>query len=262
MWLKPPPESIQPISLTPGLAWQMAGGSAESTVVPVTGSVHRYVPPTAVTSGSEAGQLTVGKGKGDGFFTGVFGELAEPPSPELASTVTPLAAAEMNACRRFSSDCVLLKLSSAAPKLCVMTVAWWLSTMNCSAFIIAGKPCTPSVSAGLVVTLRMLAFGAMACAHSTSRAVSTTPASPCCWPVPLLPGGGDFTWVCPFQYTCWNVGIPAPQAAPGSPHMCGRLIWVSKLARSEAMLGLPNESMMAIVTPWPSSPSAYSGGRL
>ena len=220
------------------------------------------MPPTPVTSGSEAGQFTVGNGSVVGFFTGVFFELAVPPSPELASTVTPSAAAEMNACRRFSSDCVLPKLSSTAPKLCVMTVAWWLSTMNCSAFIIVGKPCTPSVSAGLVVTLRMFAIGAMACAHSTSRAVSRVQASRFCSPVPLLPGGGAFTWVFPFQYTCWNVGIPAPQAAPGSPHMCGRPIWVSKLARSEAMLGLPNESMMAIVTPRPSCFAAYSGPRL
>jgi hypothetical protein len=42
-------------------------------------------------------------------LTGVFFELAVPPSPELASTVTPFAAAEMKACRRFSSDCVLPK---------------------------------------------------------------------------------------------------------------------------------------------------------
>jgi hypothetical protein len=43
----------------------------------------------------------------------------------LANMVTPSAAAEMNACRRFSSDLVLPKLSSAAPKLYVMTVASW-----------------------------------------------------------------------------------------------------------------------------------------
>jgi hypothetical protein len=61
--LNPPPLSIQPISRTPGLFWQVVGGSAESTLVPVTGSVHRYVPPTAVTRGSEAGHPTVGNGK-------------------------------------------------------------------------------------------------------------------------------------------------------------------------------------------------------
>ena len=45
------------------------------------------------------------------------------------------------------------------------------------------------------------------------------------------------------------VGTPAEQVTPGSPHMCGRPIWVSKFARSDAIFGLPNESMMAIVTP-------------
>ena len=81
-------------------------------------------------------------------------------------------------------------------------------------------------------------------------------------PAPLLGGGGALTWVLPFQYTCWNVGIPAVQVTPGSPHMCGRSIWVSKFPRSEAMLGLPNESMMAMVMPCPASFAAYSGGRL
>ena len=108
----------------------------------------------------------------------------------------------------------------------------------------------------------MFASGAMACAHSTSRLVSRAQALRVCRPAPLLFGGGAFTWVFPFQYTCVNVGIPAPHVAPGSPHMCGRPIWVLKLARSEAMFGLPNESMMAIVTPCPSLPAAYSGARL
>jgi hypothetical protein len=40
-WRKLPPESIQPISRTGGLVWQLVGGSAESIPVPVTGSVHR-----------------------------------------------------------------------------------------------------------------------------------------------------------------------------------------------------------------------------
>jgi len=130
------------------------------------------VPPTPVTSGSDAGHSTLGNGINLGFFTGVKYGLAVPPSPELPNTVTPLAAAEMNACRRFIRDCVLEKVSSAAAKLWLMTFASLWSTTYCSAFIIAGKPCTPSVSAGFVVTLRMLASGAMECAHSTSRLVS------------------------------------------------------------------------------------------
>src|SRR5579859_2791745 len=149
MLLKPPPESIQPTSRTPGLFWHAAGGSAESTPLPVTGSVHRYVPPTAVTNGSEAGQITVGNGKVTGFLVGDLPTFAVPPSPELANTVTPFAAASTNACLRFRRDCELPNACSVAPKLCVITVAWWLSTTNCSASIIVGNPCTPSVSAGL-----------------------------------------------------------------------------------------------------------------
>src|SRR5215470_11332432 len=187
---------------------------------------------------------------------------AVPPSPELPSTVTPFAAAAMYACRRFISAWVFEKASSAEAKLCEMTVASWWSTMNCSAFIIAGKPCTPSVSAGLVVMSRMLASGAMLCAHSTSRLVSRAQMLRVWLPVPLLPGGGALTWVLPFQKTCWNVGIPAEQVTPGSPHMCGRPIWVLKLPRSEAILGLPNESTMAMVTPCPSLLAAYKGARL
>src|SRR5258708_4112847 len=64
--LNPPPESIQPISAWPSAdgAWQLTGGRALSTVrvVVLVGSVQRYVPPTPVTSGSEAGQETVGCG--------------------------------------------------------------------------------------------------------------------------------------------------------------------------------------------------------
>ncbi len=157
------------------------------------------MPPTPVTSGSEAGHSTVGNGIGRGCFTGVKYVLAVPPSPEDPSTVTPFCAAETNACRRFSSDCVLPKVSSAAAKLCEMTVASWWSTMYCSAFIIAGNPCTPSVSAGLVVMSRMLACGAMLCAHSTSRLVSKAQMLRVWVPVPWLPAGGALTWVLPFQ---------------------------------------------------------------
>jgi hypothetical protein len=39
--LTPPPESIQPTSLTPGLFTQLAGGLVESTPMPVSGFVHR-----------------------------------------------------------------------------------------------------------------------------------------------------------------------------------------------------------------------------
>src|SRR5205823_5414253 len=205
----------------------------------------RYVQPRPVTSGSEAGHSTVGNGNVPGFLTGVKVVLAVPLSPELPSTVTPFAAAETNAWRRFSSDCVLPKVSSAAAKLCEITEARWLSTMNCSAFIICGKPWTPSVSAGLVVTLRMFAFGAIECTHSTSSAVSSAQMLRVCVPVPLDPGGGAFTMVLPSQNSCWNVGVPLAQVAPGSPHMCGSPMAVLNTFRSDAMFGSPKESMIA-----------------
>src|SRR5690348_5671842 len=87
-WLKPPPEPIQPTSRTPGCARQADGGEMLSTVSPVSAFVHSYVPPTPVTSGSDAGHCTVGKGISVGFFTGVFRMLAVPESPDEAKTVT------------------------------------------------------------------------------------------------------------------------------------------------------------------------------
>src|SRR4029077_7391117 len=111
-WLEPPPEPSQPISLTPGFDVQFAGGWTLSTLVPVVGSVQRYVPPTPVTSGSEAGHSTVGNG-----IRSLFGLLptrlclvpfAVPPSPDDPSTVTPFVDACTNAPRRFRSDFVLL----------------------------------------------------------------------------------------------------------------------------------------------------------
>src|SRR5205807_10170583 len=67
-WLNPPPASIQPTSRPPGFAWQVAGGEALSTPSPVVAFAHSYVPPTPVTSGSDAGHSTVGKGITVGFF--------------------------------------------------------------------------------------------------------------------------------------------------------------------------------------------------
>src|SRR5206468_6664407 len=113
----PPPPAIQPISACPGLFWQLPGGRAELVVrgwsAEAVGSVQRYVPPTAVTSGSLAGQITVGYGIVTGFGTGSFLTFAVPESPVLARTVTPAADAALKASRRFSSDCADPKDSSA-----------------------------------------------------------------------------------------------------------------------------------------------------
>jgi hypothetical protein len=67
-------------------------------LAPAVGLVHRYVPPTPVTSGSDAGHSTVGSGmRLPPFPTGDFFALAVPPSPDDPSTVTPFAAAFLNA---------------------------------------------------------------------------------------------------------------------------------------------------------------------
>ena len=76
-----------------------------------------------MTSGSEAGHSTVGNGIVFGFLTGCFNTLAVPASPEAPSTVTPFAAAEMNACHRFNSAWVLPNDSSAAARLWEITFA-------------------------------------------------------------------------------------------------------------------------------------------
>src|SRR5215471_18363382 len=171
--LKPPPESIQPTSRTPGLLMQRAGGSVLSTPVPVFGFTHRYVPPTLVTSGSDAGHSTDGNGIVCGLFTGCFMALAVPLSPDEPRTVMLAACAEINAWRRFIKDCVLPNAPSADAKLCEITEPSRWSTTYCSASIIVGKPWTPSVSAVGVVTSRMLAPGATECAHSTSNETSS-----------------------------------------------------------------------------------------
>src|SRR3954452_17726295 len=101
-WLKPPPAAIQATSAWPAVLWHLAGGGAESILrgwlAPAVGSVHRYVPPTRVTSGSDAGHSTVGSSIVEPPWpTGVFLELAEPPSPDEPRTVTPFAAAALYA---------------------------------------------------------------------------------------------------------------------------------------------------------------------
>ena len=78
---------------TPGFAYFVRGW-----LVVAFGSVHRYVPPTAVTSGSDAGQPTVGfRMVEPPCPTGVFRMFDVPSSPVDASTVTPFACASWNA---------------------------------------------------------------------------------------------------------------------------------------------------------------------
>ncbi len=211
---------------------QLTGGGVLSTTrVEAAGSVHRYVPPTPVTSGSEAGHSTVGNGMSvPPVATGVLMMLAVPPSPDEPSTVTLFAAAETYAWRRLSSDWVLLNPSSAEAKLWLMTVARWWSTRYCSAFIMSGKPCTPRVSAVGTVTSRMFAPGANVWTLSTSSETSIDQAALFSWPVPL-PGCCTVAGV-PWMLIRLNVGMPAVQVTPSSPHMCGRPNAVSNTFRS------------------------------
>src|ERR687883_406441 len=108
--LKPPPENVQATSAAcaalnlalPHLAPRPASGiGVRAWNVVAFGSVHRYVPPTPVTSGSEAGHSTVGYGiRVPPVLTGDLRTFAVPPSPDEPSTVTPLAAASAYAYRR------------------------------------------------------------------------------------------------------------------------------------------------------------------
>src|SRR5262245_1247109 len=100
-WLKPPPVPLLPgvshtTSACPGAFWHAVGGSALSTTRAdvLLGSVHSAVPPTPVTSGSEAGHPTVCPGIVEPPLpTGDLRALALPLSPDDARTVTSLAAA-------------------------------------------------------------------------------------------------------------------------------------------------------------------------
>src|SRR5256714_8647504 len=137
--LNPPPETVQPTSATRGKAGHLAGGSVLSTtrLVVLLGSVHRYVPPTPVTSGSEAGHSTVGYGMSvPPLLTGDLRTLAVPLSPDEPRTVTPFSAADFKADRRLSRDLAVPNASSAEAKDCQLTVARRWSMTYCSAGLI------------------------------------------------------------------------------------------------------------------------------
>jgi len=101
-----------------------------------------------------------------------------------------------------------------------------------------GKPLVPSSSEVGVSTKRILAPGAMVCAHSTSRVAS--PAQP-------------------------SRSLEARTAGPPRrlDHRqrggAGRLKALSKMVRSWPIVGEPNESTMTIVCPLPSVPALNNG---
>src|SRR5437763_17097286 len=111
--LKPPPAKGQARSRTPGLLSHTAGGEVVSTVVPVVASMHRRVPLTAVTRGSEAGHSTLGYGISRGRLMRSFTLLLVPPCRADASTVMWLACDSTSARRRLDSDAAPAKASTA-----------------------------------------------------------------------------------------------------------------------------------------------------
>src|SRR5437764_1120530 len=82
--------------------------------------MHRRVPPTAVTRGSEAGHSTLGYGISRGLLVGSLRLLLVPPSPEDASTVMWLACASTSARRRFDNEAVPANVPSPAPRLMLL----------------------------------------------------------------------------------------------------------------------------------------------
>src|SRR3954449_8722490 len=105
--LKPPPVAIprasssHTISAWPAApaAWHAAGGETLSTTLAevLFGSVQSAVPPTPVTSGSEAGHSTVCPSRDEPPLpTGDLRSFRVPVSPDAPRTVTPFAAAASN----------------------------------------------------------------------------------------------------------------------------------------------------------------------
>ena len=83
-----------------------------------------WVPPTAVPSGSDAGQATVRLRKNESAKPDESSPLGPvgPASPEPVSIVTPLLLALTYALRSFMIAAALWKPFSGAPKLCVITL--------------------------------------------------------------------------------------------------------------------------------------------
>ena len=127
-----------------------------------------------------------------------------------------------------------------APKLCEITSPTPELISDCSAFIISGRPVTPSVSATGVSASTIFASGATECAYSTSRLVSS--AQPTM--VELAGSNGG---------TLPNLTIR--RSGSGKPNC-----WSNTL-RSPRIVGEPYESTITIVSPRPSTPWRYSGLR-
>src|SRR5215470_14447759 len=144
----------------------------------------KSVPPTATLNGVEAVPLTAMPFVA---FDSLLGSShpADPLSPAETETVIPSAAA---CCQRaFKNPFPAVPWpASHCPKLSLITGAMLLSTMNSAE---ASTPSTPSVCSDSETTSLIVAPGATAPDHSTSR--SASPSSP-----ETKPGSAPFKTTC------------------------------------------------------------------
>ena len=194
------------------------------------------MPPAAVTSGSEAGHSAVGKG----YRRPCLSTFAVPESPAALTTVTRFAAAIA-----YTSSKRAICVAVAPLKDCSVTAKLWLITEPgydwiaiASPWNMLGNPWTPCVSAGFASTRTSFASGAIAWAHCTSRLVSN--AQPA-W-MPCIAGLKDGV----------PVGWRIVRSGAGRPNV------ELKNCRSSRAVGLPYESTMTIVSPFPVMPAAWS----
>src|SRR5215470_4591912 len=131
----------------------------------------KSVPPTATLKGVEAVPLTAMPLVA---LDSLFGssQPAEPLSPEETETVIPSAAACCQSAFKNEFPAAPCP-ASHCPKLSLMTGATLLSTINSAE---ASTPSTPSVCSDSDTTSFIVAPGATAPDHSTSR--SASPSSP------------------------------------------------------------------------------------
>src|SRR5712691_334195 len=149
MALKPPPVAPSPV-LHADSDWY----------APLVPAVVKRVPPTAVTSGSEAGVEALELNELPSHVC-----CAAPWSPDDAKRVIPLSLASPNRACSCWISCGSAHLS-ASPELWEMTSP----RLRSMAYFVT---LSMSASAALLASTRsMAAPGAMACAHSTSIEIS------------------------------------------------------------------------------------------
>ena len=144
-----------------------------------------------------------------------------------------------------------------------MTSARWWSTTYCSAFIICGKPWTPSVSAVGVVTSRMFAPGRdrvrrLDVERDLERPRATCPPGrcPCSWPAaPSWPAS-------PAACSSLNVGMPGAQSRPPRRTSAAARTPGRRRAGRAPSCRCRRSRRSAIVSPRPSMPPAYSGAEV